>query len=128
MCQLLQVGRSSFYEWLERQPSARALENQRLATRVKKIFMEGRGNYGSRRIRRLMQSEGLTISRRRVGKLMKQQDLHCKTKRKFRITTDSNIIYPSRRIDCNVISQPLNRIKNMLVILLTFGQMRDGCI
>lgn len=51
--------------------------------------MEGRGNYGSRRIRKCLQLEGLIISRRRVGKLMKQENLHCKTKRKFRLTTDS---------------------------------------
>ena len=32
----------------------------------------------------------MKISRRRVGKLMKEQDLCCKTKRKFKATTDSN--------------------------------------
>ena len=31
----------------------------------------------------------INISRRRVSKLMKRQDLYCKTKKKFRVTTDS---------------------------------------
>lgn len=56
--------------------------------------MEGRGNYGSRRIRKCLQLEGLIISRRRVGKLMKQESLHCKTKHKFRLTTDSKHSLP----------------------------------
>lgn len=51
--------------------------------------MKNRCLYGTRRIRKILQTEGETISRRRVGKLMKQQELYCKTKRKFRITTDS---------------------------------------
>jgi len=45
--------------------------------------------YGARRIRKVLQSEGEVISRRRVGKLMKAEGLYCKTKRKFRVTTDS---------------------------------------
>ena len=90
MCSLLNIGRSSYYEWLQAEPSERSLENQRLSKKIKEIFMEGRCNYGSRRIRKILQSDGIIISRRRIGKLMKQQNLSCKTKRKFRCTTDSN--------------------------------------
>ena len=98
MCQLLDVGRSSYYEWLHAQPSARTLENQGLAKRIKEIFMESRCNYGARRIRKVLQSEGIFISRRRVGKLMKQQQLCCKTKRKFRTTTDSKHSLSQERV------------------------------
>jgi len=51
--------------------------------------MESRCSYGTRRIRKILQKQGIVISRRRVGKLMKQQELRCKTKRKFKVTTDS---------------------------------------
>lgn len=51
--------------------------------------MENRSTYGVRRIRKVLQSEGTMVSKRRVGKLMKIEGLCCKTKRKFRITTDS---------------------------------------
>lgn len=89
MCRLLGIGRSSFYEWCAHKPSNRALERERIVKRIKAIFIEGRGNYGARRIRKGLRLEGMMISRRRVGKLMKQENLHCKTKRKFRVTTDS---------------------------------------
>jgi transposase InsO family protein len=88
------VGRSSYYDWLRAQPSARAQENQRLSIRIQEVFMENYERYGSRRIRKLLQSEGEIISRRRVGKLMKQQGLCCKTKRKFRVTTDTKHSLP----------------------------------
>ena len=93
MCDVLDVGRSSFYDWLNKQPSARTIENQVLAARIREIFMESRCNYGTRRIRHVLLSTGIKISRRRVGKLMKAQDLRCKTKRKFKLTTDSKHAY-----------------------------------
>jgi len=51
--------------------------------------MTSRCTYGARRIRRALIKSGMAISRRRVGKLMKQQQLSCKTRRKFKVTTDS---------------------------------------
>lgn len=89
MCELLDVGRTSFYDWLKSEPSKRALENEQLSDKIKEIFEDSRGTYGTRRIRRALKNIGLVVSRRRIGKLMKQQGLSCKTKRKFKVTTDS---------------------------------------
>ena len=58
---------------------------------INEVFVEGRGTYGSRRIRqRLIQKKITMISRQRVIKLMKESCLEVKTKRKFKATTDSN--------------------------------------
>ena len=51
--------------------------------------MQSRGTYGTRRMKRALAQQGLLISRRRIGHVMKQQQLACKTKRKFKVTTDS---------------------------------------
>ncbi len=56
---------------------------------LKILFQEGRGNYGTRRLKRRLASLGYTVSRRRIGRLLKRAGLICKTKRKFRVTTDS---------------------------------------
>ncbi|MDF1685103.1 MAG: IS3 family transposase [Legionellaceae bacterium] len=90
MCDVLGVGRSSYYDWLKNTPSPRAIENQNIAKKIKQIFIEYRGNYGTRRIRKELIKKEISVSRRRVGKLMKQLGLMCKTKRKFKVTTDSN--------------------------------------
>ena len=60
-----------------------------LMAKIKKIFIEGRGCYGSRRIQAELKKSDLNLSRARVRKLMLQAGLHCKTKRKFKVTTDS---------------------------------------
>jgi len=89
MCRLLNVSRSCYYYWLTASPSIRQLENTRLSHLIKKVFIEGRATYGSRRIRRELIKMGEKISRRRVIKLMKEKQLTCKTKKKFKVTTDS---------------------------------------
>ena len=94
MCCVLSVSRTSYYSWLKSTPSSRRRETQSLAEKVKEIFLANKCNYGARRIRKEMQYLGFIISRRRVSKLMKSQDLYCKTKKKFRMTTDSNHALP----------------------------------
>ena len=89
MCKVLGVSRSCYYAWCKSSLSQRARETEGLKSQVKSIFIQSRENYGSRRIRKKLISIGVKISRRRVRKLMKEQNLNCKTKRKFKITTDS---------------------------------------
>ena len=54
MCDVLSIGRRSYYDWLRSEPSPRSLENQRLAIMIKEIFMENRCSYGTRRIRKAL--------------------------------------------------------------------------
>lgn len=89
MCQLLEVSRSCYYEWLHEKPSTRDLENKKLSEHVKMIFNQSRHTYGTRRIKKSLAKLGLFVSRHRIKQLMKAQGLICKTKRKFKVTTDS---------------------------------------
>ncbi len=89
MCPFLKVSRSGFYDWLKRPKTNREIENERLTSRLKELFQEGRGNYGTRRLKKRFADFGYTVSRRRIGRLMKCAGLICKTKRRFKVTTDS---------------------------------------
>ncbi|WP_155084804.1 IS3 family transposase [Piscirickettsia salmonis] len=89
VCSILGVSRSGYYSWLKVQPSKRMIENQKLARRIKEIFIESRATYGTRRIRKQLATQEISVSRKRVGRLMKQNQLCCKIKRKFKVTTDS---------------------------------------
>ena len=90
MCRFMKISRSSYYEWLTSPESNRAKVDQELMLLVKKFFNEGRGNYGTRSIKARMKQDGYNISRRRVIRLMREANLVCKTKSKFKATTDSN--------------------------------------
>lgn len=94
MANVLGVSCSGYYAWLQRSPSAREQENQRLRTLIKQHFIASHATYSSRRIRRALQQAGEQISRRRVRQLMKSEGLCCKTKRKFRLTTNSAHPHP----------------------------------
>jgi putative transposase len=43
MCRVLGVSRAGFYAWLGRALSARALEDERLTSRIREIYQENRG-------------------------------------------------------------------------------------
>jgi putative transposase len=105
MCDCLKVSRSCYYAWVNSPPSKRAQENESLASAIKSIFIESRQSYGTRRIRHILQSQGWKISRRRIGRLMRHLDLSCKTKRKFKATTDSKHSLP---IAGNVLDRSFN--------------------
>ena len=91
MCDVLKVSKSGYYSWANQAfPSVRSLENKKLSQEIHRIFLEHKGRYGSRRIRQVLLNKEYPVSRKRVCKLMRAQGLCCKTKRKFRQTTDSN--------------------------------------
>ena len=69
------------------------------------LFMENRNIYGTRRIKKALAREGLIVGRHRIGRLMKELNLSCKTKRKFRITTDSKHQLP---ISPNLLNREFN--------------------
>lgn len=89
MCRVLQVSRSGYYEFLKRPPSARQLEDDELRPLLKAAFEKGRKNYGTRKIRSALKKQGVVVSRRRIGRLMREEGLHVQTKRKFKATTNS---------------------------------------
>jgi transposase InsO family protein len=89
-CSTLEVSRSAFYAWLSHEPSAHALRDEHLSSRISAIFVESRGTYGAPRIQRSLRQEGERCSRRRVARLMATLKLSGRLKRAFRHTTISD--------------------------------------
>lgn len=89
MCRVLGVIRSGYYSWLKALPSERAAENERITEKLRIIFADTHSTYGTRSLKRELKKIGFTVSRRRIGRLMQETGLICKTKRKFKVTTDS---------------------------------------
>jgi putative transposase len=94
MCEALEVARSGFYAWRNHPPSARSQENQQLSKQIEAIHEESRQTYGAPRIHAVLQSKGFQVGHNRVARLMAQQGICVRPKRKFKITTDSNHPYP----------------------------------
>ena len=86
----MKVSRSGYYEWLTNPGCNRDKQNKELTSIIKVIFEEGRGNYGARSIKKALSRQGTIVSKKRITRLMHEAGLVCKTKHKFKATTDSN--------------------------------------
>jgi transposase InsO family protein len=104
----MNVSRSGYYGWLDRPISNRARENKELTKVVREIFNKNRNIYGTRRIADQLAKRNIFISRHRVGKLMAEAGLVCKTKRRFKVTTDSKHNKP---ISPNLLNRQFNVIR-----------------
>jgi transposase InsO family protein len=90
MARILEVSRSGFYAWLERPPSARALEDERLKVAISAAHVKTRESYGAARLQAELQSEGFAAGRDRIARLRRDLGIRCRQKRKFKATTNSN--------------------------------------
>jgi len=88
LCQLAQVSRAGFYRW-QKPPSSVGDPNLAVRDEMQRIALEF-PCYGSRRITAELQRRGRKVNRKRVQRLMREDNLLCLRKRKFVITTDSN--------------------------------------
>jgi putative transposase len=99
LCRTLEVSRSGYYEWLSRPPRAHTAVDQQVRAKVQHYFAQGRGTYGTRRIKYLLAQEGFQVSRRRIGRVLAQAGLHCKTRRKFkapRVSEQAQTVAPNQ--------------------------------
>ena len=89
MCRVLEVSTQGYYAWAKREPSNRAKENLSLAADIKAIHAGSRRTYGAPRVRAELVARGQQVGKNRVARLMRQEGVQARRKRKFRCTTDS---------------------------------------
>ena len=90
MCKVFQVNISSYYHWIKAGCVIKK-EDTQLNNLIEAIFIQGRKNYGTRRIQdKLKELYGLLVSRKRISNIMKSLGLRVKMKRRYKNTTDSN--------------------------------------
>ena len=94
MAEVLQVSRSCYYAWLTSGPSAHELRDRELIVEIKRIFKLKREEYGSPRIHNDLTGTPYSCARKRVARLMRENDLVARQKRRFKVTTDSSHNYP----------------------------------
>jgi len=96
LCRLADVSRAGFYRWRSAAPEVDA--DMDLRDQIQRIALEF-PCYGSRRVTRELRRRGVRINRKKVQRLMREDNLLCLRKRRFVVTTDSNHglpLYPNR--------------------------------
>jgi len=96
MCSLAGFSRAGYYRSLE-PVSARPKEDLKLRDAMHRIALEWPA-YGTRRMKEELAKQGWTVNRKRVQRLMREDNLLCVIRRKFVITTNSGHplpVYPN---------------------------------
>ncbi len=89
MCQVLSVSRSGYYAWLRRPKSTRPAHKEELLSDIRLVHRANKGRYGSPRIDQERVQRGRSCSENRVARLMREDGLKAKTKRRYKATTRS---------------------------------------
>ena len=87
MCRVLQVNRSTYYYEAKQRP-----DETGLSTEITEIFKTSRNNYGTRKIKKELMKTGKQISRRRIGRIMKQEGL---------VSNDTTTQFKPQKDTCN---------------------------
>ena len=90
----MEVSRSRFYVYLNRLKRPDDPDLLASKTRIKAIFKEHRGKYGSRRILKQLKADSHPIGRYKVRRLMRELGLKAKAPKRYKVTTDSRHSFP----------------------------------
>src|SRR5690625_7608617 len=71
MCEVLQIPRSTYYY----ESKIRDNQDDELIVLILDIFKKSRNVYGQRKIKKELEKLGWIVSRRRIGRIMKEQGL-----------------------------------------------------
>jgi putative transposase len=90
ICQVMQVSPSGFYASRGRPESLRTRDDRRLRVLVRASFEESRKRYGSPRVHRDLIDQGIRVSPKRVARLMHEDGLRARARKRFKLTTMSD--------------------------------------
>jgi len=90
MCSVLDISISGYRSWKRggKLNHKRLTDSQMLAL-IQAIHAEFKGIYGSPRMVRELRSRGFPASKERVERLMRENGIHARHKRRYKVTTDS---------------------------------------
>ena len=91
MCQVLSVNRSCYYHYrrqMDNKPPD--IEHEEILVWLKQIDKTSNHTYGSRRMKRALNSLGYAMSRNKARNLMREASVQTRHRKKYKVTTNSN--------------------------------------
>lgn len=94
LCRIFEVTRAGYYAFAARIPSQRQQSDAALRRRVKALFDESHGRYGSPRIQAMLRRENILVGKARIERVMRELGLRARQPSRFVITTRSDARNP----------------------------------
>jgi putative transposase len=118
----MDISRSTYY-YRSQTSEAKQDEDRRILVRLEQLAQEF-SRYGIRRMTAQLKADGFKVNRKRVYRLMQEQQLLCKVRKRFVVTTDSDHAYERYpNLYENHIPDQLNRV---WVADITYVRLRQG--
>ena len=90
MCAVLEVSVSGYRAWKRGgAPNRKRLTDAQMLALIRAIHAELKGAYGSPRMVLELRARGFSASKERVERLMRENGIHARHKRRYKATTDS---------------------------------------
>jgi len=107
LCTALQVSDSGFTSWQRSDGPKKWWSDRELLKRIREIHEETKAAYGSPRIYQELKGLGIPVSKGRVERLMRENGLRGRHKRRFKATTDSKHTLPvaPNRLEQNFVTE-----------------------
>lgn len=121
----MKLARSSFYHSLRRRDPVQMVTEADLRSRIEAICLEFPG-YGYRRVTKQLQREGWVINHKKVLRLMRENDLLCRLRRKRVMTTDSKHRFP--RYPNLIKRMTVKRLNQVWLADITYIRIRSGFV
>lgn len=109
LCELMEVSRSAYYEWLQCPESARAQADRELAAELTRLHFELKEACGSVRLSRELARRGRRVGKHRIARLKRIYGLWTRRRRRFVRTTRArpdHCVYPNRLARRFTVKQP----------------------
>ena len=94
LCQALQVSDSGFAAWQQSEGPTKWLSDSALLRHIREIHEQTKAAYGSPRIYQELKGRGIPASKERVQRLMRENGLRGRHKRRYKASTDSKHTLP----------------------------------
>lgn len=108
LCRLFGVSSSGYYAYYSRPASTRQRYDMVLLAHIKSIFHESCNSYGAPRMLYELRERGFAVGKRRVARLMRDNNIKARQKARFKRTTDS---YHTHWVANNVLNQDFKVVK-----------------
>lgn len=132
MCKVLNVSRAAFYKTCERMknPSKRKASDAALSQEIKLVHQNSKGCYGARRIYKALKNMNRKCSRKRVERLMRENGIVGKHRRKKTITTIPRDVAGQDLIqrDFDSVSEPNRRWVSDITYISTWAGFVYLCV
>jgi len=126
MCETLQIARSTFYydtDIANKKQQEKAAEEQTLKEEVLTIFNNNRKVFGTRKIKDYLSKAGYTVSKRRIGRFMKELGIKSKYAQP---SYKPMMTKPNEDVAPNLLEQDFNIDEPMSVLVSDLTYVRVG--